>query len=525
MSIVPIKVPPGFYRNGTSYAAKGRWAGGNLVRWHDGSLRAIGGWSRTTTPAGAELDALYVDATVEHCRDIISWREHDGTKSVVFGTNKGLHYLDSSGTVSAVTVTGLPTDIPAIVGTASGYGVGPYGSETYGTPRSVGLSSVSPVFRWDFDLWGENLVMCPSYYEDSVGGRVGVWEYIPGDATASLIANAPMDVTGLVVTDERILMTIGNPSNPRLVQWSSREDNTDWVTTDITNEAGNYTLQGNGRLVSITKVLDQVLILSETDAHVAEYVGAPYIYGFRRVGDKCGPVHPAGVVVTDRFAVWPGRRNFFMYDGTLRPVECSVIDYLMKDNEGFNADLYSVIHGVDMREYNEIWWFYAPKSVSANADADTITAATRYVYFDHKSGEWGTGSLNRGASFNVDAADPPLMVDEDGYIYDHELEAVLVDGQATAYTGPLELRNGDVNMAVRRVLPDVQTTAGVRYALTGAQMPTDTEVQTETYDGSNPVPTRIMGREIRMQVYLDSVGQEIGPETRFDIAPAGTGSR
>ena len=49
MPIIPIELPPGMMRNGTPYAARGRWVDGNFVRWHDGSLRPIGGWGQRQT--------------------------------------------------------------------------------------------------------------------------------------------------------------------------------------------------------------------------------------------------------------------------------------------------------------------------------------------------------------------------------------------------------------------------------------------------------------------------------------------
>jgi len=46
MPLIPIKIPPGFFRNGTQYQAKNRWYKGNLVRFSEGRLRPIGGWQR-----------------------------------------------------------------------------------------------------------------------------------------------------------------------------------------------------------------------------------------------------------------------------------------------------------------------------------------------------------------------------------------------------------------------------------------------------------------------------------------------
>lgn len=46
MALLPIKIPPGFFRNATQYQAKNRWYDGNLVRFSEGRLRPIGGWQR-----------------------------------------------------------------------------------------------------------------------------------------------------------------------------------------------------------------------------------------------------------------------------------------------------------------------------------------------------------------------------------------------------------------------------------------------------------------------------------------------
>ena len=46
MPLLPIDIPPGFYKNATQYQAKNRWYAGNLVRFSEGRLRPIGGWQR-----------------------------------------------------------------------------------------------------------------------------------------------------------------------------------------------------------------------------------------------------------------------------------------------------------------------------------------------------------------------------------------------------------------------------------------------------------------------------------------------
>ena len=46
MALLPIKIPPGFFRNGTQYQVKNRWYKGNLIRFSEGRIRPIGGWLR-----------------------------------------------------------------------------------------------------------------------------------------------------------------------------------------------------------------------------------------------------------------------------------------------------------------------------------------------------------------------------------------------------------------------------------------------------------------------------------------------
>ena len=53
MSLIDLNIPPGVYRNGTDLQGQGRWRDANLVRWHDGLMRPIGGWRTRSQTAGA----------------------------------------------------------------------------------------------------------------------------------------------------------------------------------------------------------------------------------------------------------------------------------------------------------------------------------------------------------------------------------------------------------------------------------------------------------------------------------------
>ncbi len=84
MPLVPIKFPPGMFRPGTVYAAKGRWFTGNLVRWFEGVLQAWGGWEkmeRTNAQVSAAISddgGAFTDETAD--------ANDSGTDDVVLST-------------------------------------------------------------------------------------------------------------------------------------------------------------------------------------------------------------------------------------------------------------------------------------------------------------------------------------------------------------------------------------------------------------------------------------------------------
>ena len=55
MALVALELPAGIYNHGTNLDSEGRWIDGNFIRWQNGSVRPIGGW--TTRKAGATAAA------------------------------------------------------------------------------------------------------------------------------------------------------------------------------------------------------------------------------------------------------------------------------------------------------------------------------------------------------------------------------------------------------------------------------------------------------------------------------------
>lgn len=517
MSIVTVAIPPGLYMNGTSYDAKGRWADASRVRWHQNHIQPIGGWRAMADRLGTPLPPLSNDTTQTVYRDGFSWVSNANSRHYAFGANNQLKILLPSDTLVDVTPAGFvgsPPDPTINVG----YGQWLYGLSTYGNARPIDPDATGRVHRWRFDTWGEDLLAGPS--DPQYRGGIYVWDTSAQPTQATLIPNAPTDFTSFVVSDQRIVVGIGSDDEARLVRWSDRENYSEWTPTQL-NYAGSQFLQGNGRLLSIHKVLNQLLILSENDAHVARFIGAPLVFGFDRVGDDCGPWSSEAIYVADRFAVWPGRRNFWIYDGTLKPLDCDIIDFINKD---VSLNALAKVHCLGVPQFHEIWWYYQSKS-STTGEVDS------YFSYNYLTGVWMKGKLPRTAGVSGEVYTNPVKVGIDTVaaeqlLYQHEIESIVVE-ETYAQTGPIELGEGETNMAVRYIYPDTENFGDVTYTFEGRDMPTSPYISYGPYvNDFNPISTRIMGRELKMRIDGKDLNTwQLGAKTRFDVAPIGTGRR
>ena len=91
---------------------------------------------------------------------------------------------------------------------------------------------------------------------------------------AEPITNAPINNKGIVVTEERFIFALGAGGNSRKVQWCDKENNTQW-TPAVNNESGDIELATSGQVMGGVRTRGVTLIITDTDAHMAQYVGSP----------------------------------------------------------------------------------------------------------------------------------------------------------------------------------------------------------------------------------------------------------
>ena len=381
MPLVPLDLKAGFYRNGTDLDAANRWRDGSLVRWRDGSLRPIGGWQN-----------FKKGFCTNPIRGAHAWESLNGTAYFAAGSYNELTAMTGSGTTYDITPATMSNGRED-AGLNLGYGGGFYGTGYFGTQRPS-TGTYSEASSWSLSNYGEYLV---GVHFDT--GTLVEWQ-LGSSAVAAPVANAPTNNLGLVVTEERFIFLLGAGGNPRLVRWCDFEDNTLWNAAS-TNQAGSQVLQTSGQLMQGVKTRGQTLLITDTSAFTARYVGPPYIYQFDRAGAACGAVSRMSAVDTDMGAFWMGQKGFFKFDGnSVQELPCEVHDYVFDD---INVNQQSKIWAFSNTEFSEVWWFY-PSANSLEID--------RYVAFDLLEGHWLIGNLSRTGGVSRGVFRTPVLSGE-----------------------------------------------------------------------------------------------------------------
>lgn len=443
--------------------------------------------------------------------------------TAVISTSQYTIELDTPATTSAAGFGGTSGDVGYEItagGTntqfALGWGAGPYGRGTYGTPReSSGVALRARV--WSLDLWGQTLV---GTYEDAPFPFM--WDPTAQNVNtrAVVIPNAPAADLLFVSSPDRHLVLCsttpagGSGKDPLTVRWSDQEDFTTWAPA-ATNTAGDQRLSDGNRIVAATNGQSENLIWTDTSLVAMRFTGPPFIFGFNlRDANTAIASRNAPITVAGR-TYWISDNNFYVYDGVVRPLPCPVLEYYADDVNKLQADKFFAALN---REFNEIWWFYAPESSSE---------ISLYVIYNYLEQHWSIGSLRRTCWESEGIRANPQAMDVDGSLYDHEVgfNADAVALEPFIETGELELSNGDVVQRVQRFIPDFDLTGELDVVLTTRQYPFAAPQVNGPYRVTpemTKVDTRARGRSVTFRVQSSTLNTRwsLG-STRLELNPDG----
>ena len=427
-----LVLPPGINSDVSRYMAKMSWWDGNHVRWNDdGVMQPVGGWQKIfslTTPVASAITELF------------SWADNSSISYLAIGALDRVVVRNfNDGSMYDVTPDGLIVFSSNMEGFGSGaFGIGRFGLDSYHNTDG-GIINKFRVGYWTFENWGENLIGI--HANDS---RLFMWD--PNTPTTKMaeVTGAPLGHRLCIVTDERHVMLMGGFSNPRRVDWCSRENIADW-TASATDSAGGWELDTTGQIISAIKVPQGILVATDIDIHLIEYVGPPQYYSRRLITDETGVVSPKGMAATPNGAIIVGNHAFWSYNGGVSKIPCTVSNDVFK--KGNLNDPISCFIGIN-EQRQEAWFFYPNEGQ---------TFPSRYVIFKYSPDQqwWSKGELTRSAWVNPMWSDYPIAA-KGIEVYEHE-RGWTDDGKTrTVYaeTGAFEIGEGDRTMAVSKIIHD-----------------------------------------------------------------------
>jgi hypothetical protein len=351
-----------------------------------------------------------------------------------------------------------------------GWGVGTWGDGTWNTPRTgTGVFLTSRI--WQLETFGENLIC------QIVNAGVYVWDTSAGPGTrATAISGAPTKSTyALISTPDRHLVcfgtetTVGTPNtqDPMFVRFSNQEDINTFTET-ATNTAGGQRLTDGSRIVSAVRSRGQILIFTDTSLHGMQYVGPPYTFGFQQLGTNCGCIGPHAAADVNGLAFWMGTEAFYVFDGTVKKMPCTVQDYVFKD---INLIQGTKTHVGVNSQFNEVTWWYC---------SFTSDFIDRFVTYNYLENTWHVGTMPRTAWVDIGTYAKPLgcrvlPYEHGGYDLDH----LWLNGRprfdlqprrwcewrwwgdyAFIQSGYFDIAEGDNMLYMKRFIPDFQEQVG-----------------------------------------------------------------
>jgi hypothetical protein len=363
-----------------------------------------------------------------------------------------------------------------------GWGTGGWSGVTSSNPNTGwGLASPTPVFLpqrdWWFDNFDNDLVM--NIRSDVTGGGVAVggpiyyWERGASvnpttalETRAVLLSSLPgaTDVpTGamqiLVSQNDKHLLAFGcqpyaggpDDFDPLLIRWASQDDPVMWEPL-TTNTAGFIRVSRGSRIVRALATRQEILVFTDTHLYTLQFLGTSDVFGLQEYADNISIMGPRTVISANNITYWMGLDKFYMYDGRVRTLPCTLREYVFKDINYAQSD--QVICGTN-EGFNEVWWFYP----SGNSDW-----VNRYVIYNHLDQVWYYGQLGRTAWLDVASRNLPVAAytpenQDPGILYTHEsgIDDAGLPMESFIQSSDFDItdNSGETFMLTRRMIPDI----------------------------------------------------------------------
>ena len=415
-----------------------------------------------------------------------------------------------------------------------GWGTDAWNVDAWNTPRSSSTVTLD-ARNWSFDNFGEDLIATVSK------GKTFLWDTSNGTGVrANAIANTPTNSRFNLVSmpDRHVFLfgtetVIGNSTtqDDLFLRFASQETTNDFVPT-ATNTAGSFRIQDGSKIVSAVRSRNAVLVWTDTSLNALQFVGAPFTFSLVQIGANCGAVGVHSAVDVNGIAYWMSQNAFYLYDGAVKKIPCSVQDYVFED---FSITQQPETFAGVNSEFNEVTWFYA---------SNTSNQINRSVTYNYLEKTWYTSNLARTTwtdygvyqrpyATKYNTSDTPTTPTVKGVtagasiFYEHE-EGVNDDQTAmTAFitSGDFDIQDGQQILSVSRGIPDFKNQVGTATLTMGFKTyPTDTgtSINRDVDNTTKFFDLRGRGRQTNVKITSNTLDSDWRYGTlRLDIKPDG----
>ena len=340
--------------------------------------------------------------------------------------NANSYTVDTGGSATSGSVSGGGSSVSAtyqinvgldttVLGT--GWGTDSWGSGAWG--EASGFLEVSDRLRlWNEDNFGEDIVANIRdggiYYWDASSGVST--RMTPLSSMAGADSGTPTIARKVIVSEEdrHLLCFACDPfdnigtQDTLLVRWGDTESVTTWIPT-TENAVGSFRLNQGSEIITALQTRQEILVFTDVSLHSVRYIGGVFVFGQKLIANNVNVIGPNVVIAApDNFVYFMSNENFYVYDGRIKPMPCSVRSYVFGD---INFTQRFKFHAGLNRGDHEIKWFYC------SAASDEID---RYVVYNYQEQVWYYGTLSRTIWLDRSFEDYPLAAFTDGKFYFHE---------------------------------------------------------------------------------------------------------
>jgi hypothetical protein len=177
-----------------------------------------------------------------------------------------------------------------------------------------------------------------------------------------------------------------------------------------------------------------------------QFVGPPLTFAVNLINEGIGLIGPKAAVTAPQGVFWMSYNNFYLYNGSVQTVPCTVQNYVFSD---INLTQSFKINAFTIADKNEVGWFYCS---SSSSEID------KYVIYNYAENVWFYGSLSRTAWLDAGIENFPRAV-SDGYLYQQE---VGFDDDGSPMTNvfiessDFDLGDGEQFTFIKRIIPDLK---------------------------------------------------------------------